>query len=87
MSFHIPVLRPERRKLRRKRSKDRGVVTFENISRGCQVANISSDGAKLVFGLSVELPLRFTLALPNGRRIKCLRIWQEGPVAGVQFSP
>ena len=86
MSFHIPILRPERRKARRKRSRDRGVVMFENISRGCQVANISSNGARLVFGISAELPLRFTLALPNGRQVQCLRIWQDGSVAGVQFN-
>ena len=86
MSFNISILQAERRKARRKRCADRGVVMFENIWRGCHVTNISSNGARLEFGIHAPLPLRFTLALPNGREVRCLRIWQSGPIAGVQFN-
>lgn len=87
MSFQIPILRPERRKTPRKRCSDRGVVKYESVQRGCQVTDISSDGARLLFGIGAPLPLRFKLVLPGGKEVQCLRIWQSAESVGVRFSP
>ena len=86
MSFHISIVPEERRKAPRERCAERGIAITENARRGCEVTEISSKGARLVFSASGPLPLRFNLVLADGRQVQCQRIWQDGTSAGVQFE-
>ena len=54
--------------------------------RECQLADISSTGAKLVVSPGERLPSQFTMSTtPNGPGKPCKIIWRNGRMAGVKF--
>ena len=77
----------ERRLTPRHSSNMRAFAVLEGgIRRGCQVSDVSSEGARLNFGAVAPLPLRFALQLPSGKCLKVQLIWQQDLVAGVRFN-
>lgn len=53
----------------------------------CIVADVSSKGARLGFGVEPRLPRRFELVFAKtGERSAVRLVWQAGLVAGVKFD-
>lgn len=54
---------------------------------GCEIADISHNGARLTLASEVELPPDFVLLLTRngGARRHCRLIWREGLTVGVAF--
>jgi hypothetical protein len=53
----------------------------------CIVADVSSKGARLGFGVEPRLPRRFELVFAkSGERAPVRLVWQAGLVAGVKFD-
>jgi PilZ domain len=82
-----PVMVVERRRVPRRVTRVPAYAIVDGgVRRGCTVGNLSSDGARLVFGAVAPLPLRFELRFANGKRVKVQLIWQRNVIAGVRFD-
>lgn len=81
-----PEIFVDRRRVKRKASTERGVAIVDGVRRLCDITDVSAKGARLAFGATAPLPLRFKLVFANGRQVSCQRIWQEEEIVGVQFA-
>ena len=65
-----------------------GIVKIGEEHYPCKITNMSMTGAVLTFSGPVDLPARFTLALPPPGRVvrDCTITWEEGEQVGVVFG-
>jgi hypothetical protein len=86
----IPMRTPTKhfeREVRRVRHVSAWIVLTGEVNQGCQVMDISKNGAKLVVGIPSEVPQKFDLAFTPtaSKRQACEVIWRRGKMIGVQF--
>jgi DNA modification methylase len=78
----------ERRRIPRTRTYLGGLVAFNErcSTMECLVRNMSPDGAKLVFGGTVEIPAEFDIMIrKRGESRRARIVWRQETEAGVTF--
>jgi hypothetical protein len=89
MALHAIANPRNRRAEPRARTLKRGLIVFRDGYSvfDCTVRNLSSHGAKLLFGEAVGVPNHFNLAIrPNHGRRPCTVRWRNEKALGVSFD-
>ena len=76
----------EKRKTRRHRVLETGLIRFGDLSVCCAIRNMSETGAALDISVRSVVPDQFTLIVVRKKKIySCTVIWRKGPRVGVSF--
>jgi hypothetical protein len=78
---------PERRNARRRRALKNALIVFNNghCSMGCQIVDMSDNGAKLVPAEIFLCPSEFVLRPQIGEPRHCEVAWRRGTKIGVRY--
>ena len=76
----------EKRKTRRDRVLETGLIRFGDLSVPCVIRNLSEIGAALEIGVQRFVPDQFTMIVVRKKKIySCTVIWHKGTRLGVSF--
>jgi hypothetical protein len=75
----------ERRVAARKRVLKRGMIEFRESTQPCRIIDLSETGAGLALPEANQIPIFFTLVMPDRARVFCQSVWRRNERMGVTF--
>lgn len=75
----------ERRRAARRRMLQRADIIIGDGLQQCLLLDVTDRGARLESQIPLVLPAEFSVRLPDGRQVGCIRRWSVGQRFGVEF--
>jgi hypothetical protein len=75
----------ERRVAARKRVLKRGIIELRESALPCKIIDLSDTGAGLTLSGANQIPIFFTLVIPDRAPVFCQSIWRRQERMGVTF--